>query len=522
MAGNKNWEPSYRAPGPGCTPIGFAHLVAKYRLDVIGHSVWTFVKNVTTSRELVEDGMATRIWPFARHPGPRDVDHLLFAVRHEGPSLPICRALFAETSAHHLAGEIIQEVRARPTSAFRRRVWFLWEELTGERLPLPDLDRGNYVPLLDPLHFVTARAVKHPRQRIDVNLLGSLALSPMVRRTPRIDAALGRPISAALEHDLEAVLGLYDETVMRRALSYLYTRETRASFAIENEQPSRHREERFLALLRRAPTIEHLDQDTLVEMQNATVDPRFADTGWRKTQIYVGETVDLRQERIHYVGPKPEDVPPLMSAFLELAVALIDDSGLDAVLVAAVISFLFVLIHPFEDGNGRLHRWLIHWALARRGVVRRDVVLPVSAVIEARRLEYDLALESFSRPLVRRLVWELSEDGRMTVEGPTADFYRHPDLTAMAEALIEWLEQTIQGELRTELDFLVRFDRAKRALQETVDMPDRLIELFIKLCRQGRGQLSARKREAHFAMLTDEEIERMEQAVRGNFGLECS
>lgn len=175
---NKNREPPYRLPEPSCVPIGYAHLVAKYHLEVIGHSVWTFVKSGATVRERVEDGVVTRIWPSARHPGARDVDHLLFAVRHEGPSLPICRALFAEVSAHHLAGEIVQEVRARPTSAFRRRVWFLWEELTGEQLPLPDLDRGNHVPLLDPLQFVTARAFKHPRQRIDVNLLGSLALAP--------------------------------------------------------------------------------------------------------------------------------------------------------------------------------------------------------------------------------------------------------------------------------------------------------------------------------------------------------
>lgn len=517
VANNKNWEPPYRLPEPGCVPIGYAHLVAKYRLEVIGHFVWTFVERGALPRELVVDGVTIRIWPSARHPGARDVDHLTFAVRHESPSLAICRALFAEVSAHPLADEIVQEVRARPTSAFRRRIWFLWEELTGERLSLPDLDRGNYVPLLDPLNFVTARAVKHPRQRIDVNLLGSLALAPTIRRTPKIDAALGGPISSDLERSVEATLALYDEAVIRRALSYLYTRETRASFAIENEQPTRSREEKFLALLRRAPAIEHLDHAILVELQNAIVDPRFADDGWRRTQIYVGESLDLYQQLIHYVGPKPEDVAPLMDAFLGVAARLIDDHDLDAVLAAAVISFLFVLIHPFEDGNGRLHRWLIHWVLARRRVVQRDVVLPVSAVIETHRLEYDQALESFSRPLIRRLAWELSADGRMMVDGATVDLYRHPDLTIMAEALIDWLDLTIEGELRAELDLLVSFDRAKRELQQTVDMPDRLIELFIKLCRQGRGKLSARKREAHFAQLTDEEVERMERAVRESF-----
>lgn len=96
--GNKNWSPPYRVPEPGCVPIGYAHLVAKYRLEVIGHSVWTFLKSGATARELVEDGGVTRIWPSARHPGARDVDHLLLGVRHEGPSLPICRVSYAPSS----------------------------------------------------------------------------------------------------------------------------------------------------------------------------------------------------------------------------------------------------------------------------------------------------------------------------------------------------------------------------------------------------------------------------------------
>jgi hypothetical protein len=48
-------------------------------------------------------------------------------------------------------------------------------------------------------------------------------------------------------------------------------------------------------------------------------------------------------------------------------------------------------------------------------------------------------------------------------------------------------------------------------------MPDRLIDLFIQLCHQNNGDLSAGKRAAHFDFLTDEELTAMTQAVRNGF-----
>ena len=38
-------------------------------------------------------------------------------------------------------------VASQPTGAWGRRSWFLFEWLTGQRLPLPDAKTGNYVEL---------------------------------------------------------------------------------------------------------------------------------------------------------------------------------------------------------------------------------------------------------------------------------------------------------------------------------------------------------------------------------------
>jgi hypothetical protein len=44
-------------------------------------------------------------------------------------------------------------------------------------------------------------------------------------------------------------------------------------------------------------------------------------------------------------------------------------------------------------------------------------------------------------------------------------------------------------------------------------MPDLIFNLFIRLCLQNHAHLSAKKREALFSFLNDDEIDRMEQAV---------
>lgn len=112
------------------------------------------------------------------------------------------------------------------------------------------------------------------------------------------------------------------------------------------------------------------------------------------------------------------------------------------------------------------------------------------------------------------VIYTLEQDGRLAVHNDTAIWYRYIDLTIQAEALFRFIDQTIDTELADELAFLANYDAAKQAIQNTVDMPDRQIDLFIRFCLQNNGRLSARKRASHFDHLTDEEVDAMEQAVQ--------
>lgn len=92
-------------------------------------------------------------------------------------------------------------------------------------------------------------------------------------------------------------------------------------------------------------------------------------------------------------------------------------------------------------------------------------------------------------------------------------------MTSQAEELFRFIEQAIETELTWELASLANYDETKKAIQEIVDIPDRQLDLFIRICQQNNGWLSAQKRARHFEFLKKGEIGRMEEAVRNAYGL---
>lgn len=66
-----------------------------------------------------------------------------------------------------------------------------------------------------------------------------------------------------------------------------------------------------------------------------------------------------------------------------------------------------------------------------------------------------------------------------------------------------------QGEEKLRMQF--------KAIREIVDMPDRKMDLFIQACLQNNGRISARIRASHFEFLSDEEVTRMERAIRSAY-----
>jgi Fic family protein len=70
----------------------------------------------------------------------------------------------------------------------------------------------------------------------------------------------------------------------------------------------------------------------------------------------------MGKEKIHFHAPPPGIVSEEMNRFLDW---YNNESGVDGVLKAAIAHFWFIIIHPFDDGNGRIARALSDMLLAR-------------------------------------------------------------------------------------------------------------------------------------------------------------
>ncbi len=429
--------------------------------------------------------------------------HIRFAMRYEPLDVGVIAAAFQKIPRP----EMENWVRSEYIGKYVRRAWYLYELLTGNTLDVPDVPPTNNVLLLDPALHVTTAGTRIRRQRVIDNLLGDRGYCPTIRRTEALEAAMAR----GLEAEAKKIVEDCDPIVLRRAVHYLFSKETKSSFAIEGEKPSSERTERFLQALTHAPEFDTSSTAAFVELQNTIVDARYAQKDWRTGQNYVSETGYHYVELVQFVCPKPEDVGPLMDGWKRM-VARVEKDRVDAVCAAALTGFGFVFVHPFEDGNGRIHRFLIHHSLAKLGYTPQGIVFPVSAVMLRNLAKYDKALTAFSGRIRPFVEYRMDEPQRMTVLNETKNLYQYFDATPQAEYLYECVAETIEKDLREEIGFIQRYDHALDETKEIVDMPDKRASLLVRLIMQNKGRLAKNKRDL-FSEVTDEELAKIEKAM---------
>jgi hypothetical protein len=430
-------------------------------------------------------------------------------LKYEGVDLLVFKKLF-ECIGASTVKEILQ---IEPTGQYSRKVWFLYEWLMDEKLDIPDLAIKKAVPLIDEKLQYAIKGVSSPRHKIINNLPGTLNYCPLIRKTEKIE----KYIQSDIRKQKSTYLDRVSKDLLQRASAYLVLKDSKASFTIEGEKPRSNRAARWGKAIGQAG-INELDSSELNRLQQIVIEnTRFTKMGIREQQGYVGDRDELSQEPIpDHISARFEDLLQLMEGWTSTKKLLMEQE-MDPVLVAAEIAFGFVFIHPFVDGNGRLHRYIIHHVLAKMNYTQQGMIFPVSASILDHKKDYQEVLEHFSHPVLEHINWKAAPDNNVEVLNETIDYYRYFDATLQAEFLYDCVQDTIENIIPTEVRYLERYEEFKRFIDDDYEMPDKLISLLVSFLRKGEGELSKRALKKEFSALKEQEVKDIETNYKNIF-----
>jgi len=496
---------NHTLPETGMKLAGYSALIHFYGLDV---PLPELISAISEKHRSYTEGK-WRVFKTIQEPASTLAGHLTFAFRYEGVELLVLKKLFETVKK----SEFEAIVKDQPTGRNSRRIWFFYEWLLDDILDAEDAQSGNYVEALDPGLQYPGPKQRSQRHRVWNNLPGNRYFCPLIRRSEKLE----RFSDEELEKKIADTIGKVHPDLLSRAAAFLLLKDSKASYAIEGETPPENRAQRWGKAIGQAGQ-KDLTEDELLRLQEIVIeDKRFVDMGWRKEGGFVGfhSRVDNKPVPDH-ISARWQDIPQLINGLLKANEALID-SEYDPVLAASSIAFGFVFIHPFADGNGRVHRYLFHHVLARKGFSPKGLIFPVSAVILDRIDDYRQVLESFSKPRLDFIKWKPTQDGNVDVLNETIDLYRYFDATKQAEFLYECVKETVLKTLPEEVQYLECHDEMRNFIQEHFDMPDKRMENLIGFLHQNSGKLSKRALSKEFEALTDDEVRMLENKYQEIF-----
>ena len=319
------------------TLAGYAALIGAYDLRV------PLPRNLSAIGErhrfMEKDGW--RIYSPRYTPNASLEGHLTFALKHEGLDLAVLKSLFAATGPAPLT----DLVKARPTGAYARRAWFLYEWLTGAQLELPNAGSGAYPLIVDPNQQYAVPAQTSPRHRVKNNLPGTPAFCPLVFRTEALERFIATDLRARAQQAIAAV----PRDLLARTAAFLLLKDSKSSFAIEGEHRPQDRIQRWARAIGQAGQ-RPLDHDELLRLQRIVIgDDRFVDLGLRTEGGFVGQhDRESRMPVPDHISARPDDLTRLVEGLI--AFDRESAQQLDPVVAASVLAFGFVYIHPLTTG----------------------------------------------------------------------------------------------------------------------------------------------------------------------------
>ena len=131
------------------------------------------------------------------------------------------------------------------------------------------------------------------------------------------------------------------------------------------------------------------------------------DTGCYRTGEMQVVSGPMGKEKIHYQAPPPSVVKTEMDEFLNW---FNNDSEIDLVLKAAIAHFWFIIIHPFDDGNGRIARTISDLLLARADDSSQRFYSLSSQILVERKVYYEILqkVQHSNGDITEWLLWFLN------------------------------------------------------------------------------------------------------------------
>jgi Fic family protein len=484
--------------------IGYAWIQAELNAPNFLGSQQARLGHVKTLQRLPE---GTLLVPVRLAPGANFLQQALFAIKHEGVRLPYLIAALRKISED----EIRAAFMATPNGSFVRKLCFLWEaahqrQITG--LGETGISAA-YVQMFESKTYITGNSRRNARWRVDFNGLGDLTFCPVIRKTLALQEGLNRNVLADASEFAKSI----NQNMLERALTWAYLSETEGSFSIEGESPTHDKAALFAELLQRSHDQRPLTEDYLVELQNTTVANPLDKAVQFRTEQNRLQRGGIGAVGVTYVPPEPELSADLMQHLMELANQR--PSNMDALLHAAAVSFAFVFIHPFMDGNGRLSRFLIQHCLGQSGQLPVGFLLPLSVAMKKHEDQYLQALTAFSKPAraLCDVTWAGDENYSYTWK-PDADlWFRYMDLTEGVAFTLEMAKSALDMHLRQEVSFLNLFDEASKYINARHDLRGSDLATLIVTAFQNEGKLSNNRRKRFADRVQPSVLDEIEKTV---------
>jgi Fic family protein len=188
----------------------------------------------------------------------------------------------------------------------------------------------------------------------------------------------------------------------------------------------------------------------------------------------------MGKEKVHYQAIKPELVKPAMDSFLEW---FNNENSLDLVLKAAIAHFWFIIIHPFDDGNGRIGRAITDMLLARAEGSEERFYSMSGQIMTERKRYYEVLqkVQHSEGDITEWLEWFLQclKNAILTTEGTIqkilqkADFWKlheHTSVNERQRLMLNKLLDGFDGKLQTSKWAKITKTSSDTALRDIKDL----------------------------------------------------